>query len=132
VLYGPVPSRAGQPIFLLYDSPTTTTAGQHTEKPNPTSVSPAPGGMASSAAYPDADENLEAIITRIEQKSRKIETLLKQYAPPFPLLSTPPLLLIRLLISPRRGGRSKPVEALKTALEGSPLKTRDERCKVRS
>jgi hypothetical protein len=27
--------------------------------------------------------------------------------------------------------RSKPVEALKTALEGSPLKTRDERCKVR-
>jgi len=37
--------------------------------------------MASSAAYPDADENLEAIITRIEQKSRKIETLLKQYAP---------------------------------------------------
>ncbi|CAD6272617.1 unnamed protein product [Miscanthus lutarioriparius] len=85
--------------------------------------------MASSAAYPDADENLEAIITRIEQKSRKIETLLKQYTPPFPLLSTPPLLLIRLLISPRRGGRSKPVEALKTALEGSPLKTRDERCK---
>ncbi|KAJ1275881.1 hypothetical protein BS78_05G169800 [Paspalum vaginatum] len=58
--------------------------------------------MASSAAYPDADENLEAIITRIEQKSRKIETLLKQ---------------------------SKPVEALKTALEGAPLKTRDERCK---
>ncbi|XP_020094014.1 actin-related protein 2/3 complex subunit 5A isoform X2 [Ananas comosus] len=47
-------------------------------------------------------ENLEAIITRIEQKSRKIESLLKQ---------------------------SKPVEALKTALEGSPLKTRDERCK---
>lgn len=27
-------------------------------------------------------------------------------------------------------GRSKPVEALKTALEGSPPKTRDERCKV--
>ncbi|XP_064990122.1 actin-related protein 2/3 complex subunit 5A isoform X2 [Musa acuminata AAA Group] len=48
------------------------------------------------------DENLEAIVTRIEQKSRKIESLLKQ---------------------------SKPVEALKTALEGSPLKTRDERCK---
>ena len=40
--------------------------------------------------------------------------------------------MIRLLISPRRGGRSKPVEALKTALEGSPLKTLDERCKVRS
>jgi actin related protein 2/3 complex, subunit 5 len=39
--------------------------------------------------------------------------------------------LVLLLISPRRGGRSKPVEALKTALEGSPLKTRDERCKVR-
>jgi actin related protein 2/3 complex subunit 5 len=35
--------------------------------------------MASSAAaYLDADENLEAIISRIEQKSRKIETLLKQ------------------------------------------------------
>lgn len=30
----------------------------------------------------------------------------------------------------RGGGRSKPVEALKTALEGTPLKTRDERCKV--
>ncbi|RLN36234.1 hypothetical protein C2845_PM03G01880 [Panicum miliaceum] len=53
---------------------------------------PVAGGMASSTAYPDADENLEAIITRIDQKS-------------------------------------KPVEALKTALEGSPLKTRDERCK---
>ncbi|KAL5670041.1 hypothetical protein ACJX0J_022262, partial [Zea mays] len=71
-------------------------------KAKPDLRSPAPGRMASSAAYPDADENLEAIITRIEQKSRKIETLLKQ---------------------------SKPVEALKTALEGSPLKTRDERCK---
>ncbi|KAG2644351.1 hypothetical protein PVAP13_2KG411596 [Panicum virgatum] len=58
--------------------------------------------MASSAACPDADEILEAIITRIDQKSHKIEALLKQ---------------------------SKPVEALKTALEGSPLKTRDERCK---
>jgi actin related protein 2/3 complex, subunit 5 len=34
--------------------------------------------MSSSAAYPEADENLEALITRIEQKSRKIETLLKQ------------------------------------------------------
>jgi actin related protein 2/3 complex subunit 5 len=65
--------------------------------------------MASSAAYPDADENLEAIITRIEQKSRKIETLLKQYAPlslsSYSILSTPPLLLIRLLIPPRRGGQ---------------------------
>ncbi|KAI7734558.1 hypothetical protein M8C21_025086, partial [Ambrosia artemisiifolia] len=47
-------------------------------------------------------DNAEAIITRIEHKSRKIESLLKQY---------------------------KPVEALKTALEGSPPKTRDERCK---
>lgn len=91
------------------------------------------GGMASSAAYPDADENLEAIITRIEQKSRKIETLLKQQVPsplpPLPTLSPP------LLDSPdpfcAALGRSKPVEALKTALEGSPLKTRDERCKVR-
>ncbi|XP_072963070.1 actin-related protein 2/3 complex subunit 5A [Typha angustifolia] len=52
--------------------------------------------------FMEAEENLEAIITRIEQKSRKIESLLKQ---------------------------SKPVEALKTALEGSTLKTRDERCK---
>ncbi|EEF50275.1 hypothetical protein RCOM_1608800 [Ricinus communis] len=48
-------------------------------------------------------ENAEAIITRIEHKSRKIESLLKQY---------------------------KPVEALKTALEGSPPNTRDERCKA--
>ncbi|KAJ0803489.1 hypothetical protein HanLR1_Chr00c1819g0821651 [Helianthus annuus] len=47
-------------------------------------------------------DNAEAIIMRIEHKSRKIESLLKQY---------------------------KPVEALKTALEGSPPKTRDERCK---
>uniref|UniRef100_A0A0D3HN18 Actin-related protein 2/3 complex subunit 5 n=2 Tax=Oryza TaxID=4527 RepID=A0A0D3HN18_9ORYZ len=75
--------------------------------------------MASSAAaYLDADENLEAIISRIEQKSRKIETLLKQ---------------VTHLCASRRGGggggRSKPVEALKTALEGTPLKTRDERCK---
>ncbi|KAH8516569.1 hypothetical protein H0E87_004787 [Populus deltoides] len=44
----------------------------------------------------------EAIITRIEHKSRKIESLLKQ---------------------------GRPVEALKTVLEGSPPKTRDERCK---
>jgi actin related protein 2/3 complex subunit 5 len=34
--------------------------------------------MASSAAYHETDENLEALISRIEQKSRKIETLLKQ------------------------------------------------------
>ncbi|KAJ0234306.1 Actin-related protein 2/3 complex subunit 5B [Hirschfeldia incana] len=44
----------------------------------------------------------EAIIARIETKSSKIESLLKQY---------------------------KYVEALKTALEGSPPKTRDETCK---
>ncbi|XP_042429987.1 actin-related protein 2/3 complex subunit 5A-like [Zingiber officinale] len=48
------------------------------------------------------EDNLGAIITRFEQKSLKIESLLKQ---------------------------SKPVEALKTALEGSTVKTRDERCK---
>ncbi|XP_073146732.1 actin-related protein 2/3 complex subunit 5A isoform X2 [Henckelia pumila] len=53
------------------------------------------------AEFVEAD-NAEAIITRIEHKSRKIESLLKQY---------------------------KPVEALKTALEGSPPKTKDERCK---
>lgn len=47
-------------------------------------------------------DNAEAIIARIEHKSRKIESLLKQ---------------------------NKPVEALKTALEGSPPKTKDERCK---
>ncbi|VFQ60006.1 unnamed protein product [Cuscuta campestris] len=47
-------------------------------------------------------DNAEAIITRIEHKSRKIESLLKQF---------------------------KPVEALKTALEGSPPVTKDERCK---
>ncbi|KAG8391545.1 hypothetical protein BUALT_Bualt01G0198800 [Buddleja alternifolia] len=49
------------------------------------------------------EADIEAIITRIEHKSRKIESLLKQY---------------------------KPVEALKTALEGSPPMTKDERCKV--
>ncbi|OIW01000.1 hypothetical protein TanjilG_16249 [Lupinus angustifolius] len=47
-------------------------------------------------------DNAEAIITRIEHKSLKIETLLKQY---------------------------KPVEALKTALEGTQAMTGDERCK---
>ncbi|KAL7122943.1 hypothetical protein ACP275_01G075900 [Erythranthe tilingii] len=53
------------------------------------------------ADFVDAD-NAEAIISRIEHKSGKIESLLKQY---------------------------KPVEALKTALEGSPPQTKDERCK---
>ncbi|KDP28830.1 hypothetical protein JCGZ_14601 [Jatropha curcas] len=57
--------------------------------------------MAGKEEFVEAD-NAEAIITRIEHKSRKIESLLKQF---------------------------KPVEALKTALEGSPPKTRDERCK---
>ncbi|KAB1225169.1 Actin-related protein 2/3 complex subunit 5A [Morella rubra] len=57
--------------------------------------------MAATEGFVEAD-NTEAIITRIEHKSRKIESLLKQ---------------------------SKPVEALKTALEGSPPMTRDERCK---
>ncbi|XP_056174004.1 actin-related protein 2/3 complex subunit 5A isoform X1 [Syzygium oleosum] len=57
--------------------------------------------MAAPDGFVEAD-NAEAIISRIEHKSRKIESLLKQ---------------------------SKPVEALKTALEGSPPNTRDERCK---
>ncbi|PNX96180.1 actin-related protein 2/3 complex subunit 5-like, partial [Trifolium pratense] len=47
-------------------------------------------------------DNAEAIITRIEHKTRKIESLLKQY---------------------------KTVEALKTALEGTYAMTSDERCK---
>ncbi|XP_010540224.1 PREDICTED: actin-related protein 2/3 complex subunit 5A [Tarenaya hassleriana] len=57
--------------------------------------------MAGAGEFVEAD-NAEAIIARIETKSRKIESLLKQY---------------------------KHVEALKTALEGSPPKTLDERCK---
>jgi len=57
--------------------PRTEHPAQTRSRPDPR-VLPVAGGMASSAAYPDADENLEAIITRIEQKSRKIETLLKQ------------------------------------------------------
>ncbi|KAK9095228.1 hypothetical protein Scep_026697 [Stephania cephalantha] len=57
--------------------------------------------MAGSEGFVEAD-NTEAIIIRIEQKSRKIESLLRQF---------------------------KPVEALKMALEGSPPKTKDERCK---
>ncbi|CAA7034713.1 unnamed protein product [Microthlaspi erraticum] len=57
--------------------------------------------MAGAAEFVEAD-NAEAIIARIETKSRTIESLLKQY---------------------------KHVEALKTALEGSPPKTLDERCK---
>nr|CAN81596.1 hypothetical protein VITISV_039395 [Vitis vinifera] len=58
--------------------------------------------MAGTKEFVEAD-NAEAIITRIEHKSRKIESLLKQH---------------------------KPIEALKTALEGSPPNTRDERCKL--
>ncbi|GKV50189.1 hypothetical protein SLEP1_g56902 [Rubroshorea leprosula] len=58
--------------------------------------------MARVQGFVEAD-NAEAIIARIEHKSRKIESLLKQH---------------------------KPVEALKTALEGSPPATRVERCKV--
>ncbi|KAJ6804608.1 putative actin-related protein 2/3 complex subunit 5A [Iris pallida] len=57
--------------------------------------------MAAAAKSLEA-ESLDAIIARIENKSKKIETLLKQ---------------------------SKPVEALKTALEGAPTNTKDERCK---
>ncbi|MBA0772328.1 hypothetical protein Gotri_007730 [Gossypium trilobum] len=57
--------------------------------------------MAGAEKFVEAD-NAEAIITRIEHKSRKIESLLKQ---------------------------NKPVEALKTALEGSSHMIRDERCK---
>ena len=57
--------------------------------------------MAKAERFVEAD-NAEAIITRIEHKSRKIESLLKQY---------------------------KPVEALKTALEGTYAMTGDERCK---
>ncbi|XP_058008275.1 actin-related protein 2/3 complex subunit 5A isoform X3 [Hevea brasiliensis] len=57
--------------------------------------------MAGTEEFVEAD-NAEVIIARIEHKSRKIESLLKQF---------------------------KPVEALKTALEVSPPKTRDERCK---
>ncbi|KAM1369987.1 hypothetical protein ACFX2F_040500 [Malus domestica] len=57
--------------------------------------------MAGTEEFVEAD-NAEAITNKIEQKSRKIESLLKQ---------------------------CKTVEALKTALEGSPLNTKDERCK---
>ncbi|PKI56610.1 actin-related protein 2/3 complex subunit 5A-like [Punica granatum] len=57
--------------------------------------------MAGVDDFVEAD-NAEAIISRIEHKSRKIESLLKQ---------------------------GRPVESLKTALEGSPPNTRDERCK---
>ncbi|XP_020572109.1 actin-related protein 2/3 complex subunit 5A-like isoform X3 [Phalaenopsis equestris] len=53
-------------------------------------------------AAAEVEENIEAMILRIEHKSKKIENLLKQ---------------------------SKPVEALKTALEGSPTNTKDQRCK---
>ncbi|KAG7614283.1 Actin-related protein 2/3 complex subunit 5 superfamily [Arabidopsis suecica] len=57
--------------------------------------------MAGAAAFVEAD-NAEEIVARIETKSQKIESLLKHY---------------------------KHVEALKTALDGSPPKTLDERCK---
>ncbi|KAH0450712.1 hypothetical protein IEQ34_021404 [Dendrobium chrysotoxum] len=58
--------------------------------------------IGTAAAAPMAEENIEAMILRIEHKSKKIENLLKQ---------------------------SKPVEALKTALEVSPTNTKDQRCK---
>ncbi|CAA0412171.1 unnamed protein product [Arabidopsis thaliana] len=57
--------------------------------------------MAGAAAFVEAD-NAEEIMARIETKSQKIKSLLKHY---------------------------KHVEALKTALDGSLLKTLDERCK---
>ncbi|CAH8280884.1 unnamed protein product [Arabidopsis lyrata] len=57
--------------------------------------------MAGAAALVEAD-NANEIMARIETKSQKIESLLKHY---------------------------KHVEALKTALDGSPLTTYDERCK---
>ncbi|XP_020572107.1 actin-related protein 2/3 complex subunit 5A-like isoform X1 [Phalaenopsis equestris] len=57
---------------------------------------------SAAAAAAEVEENIEAMILRIEHKSKKIENLLKQ---------------------------SKPVEALKTALEGSPTNTKDQRCK---
>ncbi|ERN00185.1 hypothetical protein AMTRI_Chr13g116070 [Amborella trichopoda] len=57
--------------------------------------------MAGEESFVEVD-HAEAIITRIEHKSRQIERLLRL---------------------------SRPVEALKTALEGSPPKTIDERCK---
>ncbi|KAK3429147.1 hypothetical protein EUGRSUZ_E00550 [Eucalyptus grandis] len=57
--------------------------------------------MVATDDFVEAD-NAEAIISRIKHKSRNIESLLKQ---------------------------SKPVEALKTDVEGSPPNTRDERCK---
>lgn len=55
------------------------------------------GSMAGEEGYLEAEENLEAIITRIEQKSRKIESLLKQYALPF-------FLPFPLILSPFRVG----------------------------
>ncbi|CAD5335902.1 Actin-related protein 2/3 complex subunit 5 [Arabidopsis thaliana x Arabidopsis arenosa] len=57
--------------------------------------------MAGAAAFVEAD-NAEEIMARIETKSQKIKSLLKHY---------------------------KHVEALKTSLDGSLLKTLDERCK---
>ncbi|KAG0485868.1 hypothetical protein HPP92_009947 [Vanilla planifolia] len=59
-------------------------------------------GVAEAMLAEEEDENVEAMIIRIEQKSKKIESLLKHL---------------------------KPVEALKTALEGSPTNTKDQRCK---
>ena len=74
---------------------------------------------------------VEAIITRIEHKSRKIESLLKQSVIIKLSISLSLILLLNfrdlLLFLSLRG---RPVEALNTALEGSPPKTRDERCKV--
>ncbi|KAM1027681.1 hypothetical protein ACFX2I_040414 [Malus domestica] len=69
--------------------------------------------MAGTEEFVEAD-NAEAIINRIEQKSRKIESLLKQY-------HSESFSLFYIIFST--------VEALKTALEGSPLNTKDERCK---
>ncbi|TQE01186.1 hypothetical protein C1H46_013209 [Malus baccata] len=73
--------------------------------------------MAGTEEFVEAD-NAEAIINRIEQKSRKIESLLKHYhSKSFPLYT------FNFLY--------KTVEALKAALEGSPLNTKDERCKMK-
>ncbi|GKV12779.1 hypothetical protein SLEP1_g23888 [Rubroshorea leprosula] len=85
--------------------------------------------MAGVQGFVEAD-NAEAIIARIEHKSRKIESLLKQHKPVEALKTalegSPPATRVERC---KTAIRHKPVEALKTALEGSPPATRDERCK---
>ncbi|XP_010463234.1 PREDICTED: actin-related protein 2/3 complex subunit 5B-like isoform X1 [Camelina sativa] len=82
--------------------------------------------MAGASEVVEAD-NAEAIIAMIETKSQKIESLLKQYNPRFSFVFS--YFSQKTFNSLLCLSSYKHIEALKTALDDSPPKTLDERCK---